>query len=203
MMESGFWTVGTFRGVPVRLHWSIAVGAYVFGGFRFIPAYWAGFVLLILLHEIGHALLVQRYHLGVSEIVIHGAGGYCRHERAASSWQDSVIAWGGVLAQAVVYVIAVVVGRLAAPVTSPAAYQLLYLFTATNIWLICVNLLPIEPLDGKQAWALFPQLIRRLRSGRRGGGSKEQDLEAAQRAHRENEQLVRDLLERSKKRRDD
>jgi Zn-dependent protease len=179
------------------LHWSILLGAYFFSGFRIVPAYWAGFVFLILLHELGHALLVQRYRLGVSEIVIHGAGGYCRHDRTASPWQDSVIAWGGVLAQAVAYVVAVAIARLVAPITSPVGYQLLHLFTSSNLWLIFINLLPIPPLDGRQAWALIPQIIRRFRSGPPRGGGGREDLEAAQRSHREAQQLVRDLLDRT------
>jgi stage IV sporulation protein FB len=209
-MNGGFFTISVLRGIPIRLHWSVAVGAFVLGRFRFVPAYWAGFVLLILLHELGHAVMVRRYGLGVSEIVIHGVGGYCRHDRAGTAWQTAVIAWGGVLVQSLVYLLAVGVAALVGPITSSAGWQLLYLFTESNLWLICINLMPIAPLDGKEAWTILPQIRDRLRArfGRRGQGHRESsdertqkrdELDAATRAHQEAQQLVRDLLDRTTK----
>src|SRR5262245_31795457 len=62
-MESGFLHLGRFRGVPLRMHVLAPLGALFFSGFRFEPGAWLGFVLIILLHEIGHALLVMRYRL--------------------------------------------------------------------------------------------------------------------------------------------
>ena len=76
-MSRGWWTVGHIRGAPIRLHWTLPLGAFAMGRFAFVPAFWLGFVLLILIHELGHALFVMRYRLGLSEIAVHGAGGYC------------------------------------------------------------------------------------------------------------------------------
>jgi hypothetical protein len=135
------------------VHWSAPLGALFFSGFRFAPGAWAGFILLILVHELGHAFLAMRYRLRVRGIDVHGLGGQCRYEGGGTRRQHIVIAWGGVLAQAVVLLLAVTVLR---PVsTTPFTQELAETFVGTNVWLIALNLLPIPPLDGATAWQLF------------------------------------------------
>jgi len=135
------------------VHWSAPLGALFFSGFRFAPGAWAGFILLILVHELGHAFLAMRYRLRVRGIDVHGLGGQCRYEGGGTRRQHIVIAWGGVLAQAVVLLLAVTVLR---PVsTTPFTQELAETFVGTNVWLIALNLLPIPPLDGATAWQRF------------------------------------------------
>ena len=100
MFDRGYWTVMRWRGAPVRVHWSLALSALVLGGVRLDPAGWLGIVLVVLAHEVGHAVLVRRYRLTVESIDLHGLGGECRYSGLAKGWQTAVIAWGGVLAQA-------------------------------------------------------------------------------------------------------
>ena len=77
VFRTGLWTIGRWRGVPIRLHWSIPLGALFFGHFEFVPGFWLGFVLLVLFHELGHAYLAHRRRLGVLEVQVHGLGGVC------------------------------------------------------------------------------------------------------------------------------
>lgn len=153
-MSRGWWTVGHFRGAPIRLHWTLPLGAFAMGRFAFVPAFWLGFVLLILIHELGHALFVVRYRLGLSEIAVHGAGGYCRHDRSGSRFQEAAVAWGGVLAQLALFLVTEAVLLVVGPLGSPLS-QLVYAFTSTNLWIMAFNLIPIEPLDGAKAWPLL------------------------------------------------
>lgn len=162
-LNRGFWTIARLRGAPIRLHWSLPLGALVMSRFSFVPAFWLGFALLILIHELGHALCVLYFRLGLSEIAVHGAGGYCRHQRSGSPLQEAIIAWGGVLAQLVTLLVVAVALLLLGPPTSQHVALLAYVFTTTNLWIIGFNLLPIEPLDGARAWPLFPLLWQRLR----------------------------------------
>jgi hypothetical protein len=104
-LSRGWWTIGHLRGAPIRLHWSLPLGALLWSNFSFAPAFWLAFVLLIFVHELGHALVVLRYGLGLSEVAIHGAGGYCRHERAGSRFEEAAVAWGGVLGQLVLFAV--------------------------------------------------------------------------------------------------
>src|SRR5215217_6255175 len=144
-MSRGWVTIGRLRGAPIRLHWSLPLGALVWSGFSFAPAFWLSFALLILVHEVGHALLVLRYGLGLSEIAVHGAGGYCSHERSGSRYEESAVAWGGVLAQLVLFVVVQLLAFGLGPPRSVHAAQALHVLTSTNLWLIALNLIPIEP----------------------------------------------------------
>ncbi|MDX2053213.1 MAG: hypothetical protein SFV15_12520 [Polyangiaceae bacterium] len=91
-MRGGWWQIAAWHGAPIRLHWSVLIGALAFSGFRLAPGSWFSYVLLICIHEMGHAVLVHRYRLGVLEIAVHGLGGHCRHESAGNPWQSAVIA---------------------------------------------------------------------------------------------------------------
>jgi stage IV sporulation protein FB len=169
VLESGFARLGSFRGAPIRVHWSAPLGALFFCGFQFAPGAWAGFLVLILIHEMGHAFLAMRYRLRVQGIDIHGLGGQCRYEGGGTRRQHIVIAWGGVLAQGVVLLLALTVLRPLS--TTPFTRELAETLVGTNVWLIALNLLPIPPLDGATAWQIF--------GARRDGPSRPQRVNPA------------------------
>ncbi len=104
----GYLRVARFRGSPVRVHWTTPVGALVFCGtvlgFGFAPAAWGAFVVLLLVHELGHAVVVRRCGLPVRSVDIHGLGGICRYEGHPGEVDRAKIAWGGVVAQALLLV---------------------------------------------------------------------------------------------------
>lgn len=162
-MRGGWLTLGRWRGAPVRVHWTLLVGALVFGQGRFLPGFWLGYFLLVLVHELGHALLVRRFRHRVVSIDVHGLGGACRWSGDATAIERAWIAWGGVLAEAVVLVATYAALALAGPPDSPFVAQLSAAFTTTNIWLIGINLIPVPPLDGAEAWKLPGLLARRWR----------------------------------------
>jgi Zn-dependent protease len=163
-LESGYLHLGRWRGVPIRVHVLTPLGALFFSGFRFDPAAWLGFFVIILLHEMGHALLVMRYGLGVSSIDILAFGGATRWSGQATGFQRSVIAWGGVLAQALLFgATALFVGIAGVP-RSVFGRELVYVFTNTNLWVMALNLVPFPPFDGAQAWKIAGELKERWQS---------------------------------------
>lgn len=162
-MSHGWWTLGRVRGAPIRVHWTLLLGALVWSRFQILPAFWLGFALLILIHELGHALLVVRYGLGLSEIAVHGAGGYCRHESAGTRVQEAVVAWGGVWAQLALYAVVQLLLLVLGPPSSPHVALIVYVFTDINLWIAALNLIPFEPLDGAKAWPLVGMLAARWR----------------------------------------
>jgi stage IV sporulation protein FB len=155
MMSRGWWTIARFRGAPIRLHWTLPLAAFALGRFAFLPAFWLAFALLIFIHELGHALMVVRYGLGLSEIAVHGLGGYCRHDRSGSRFQEAAVAWGGVLAQLLALFVTCAVRLVLGEPRSPHLALFVSVLTTTNLWIMAFNLLPIEPLDGAKAWPLF------------------------------------------------
>jgi Zn-dependent protease len=178
MFDSGYWTVARFRGAPIRLHWTIPLGALLFSGLRFAPAFWAAFFGLILIHEIGHALFVRAFHHRVHAIDVMGFGGTCHWSGAASPLQRAGIAWGGIVAQGVVLIVTLIALKVFGPPANMALAEVADVFTRSNLWLMALNLLPLPPLDGAEAWPLFRHLRDRYRSrrGRSGGGTRRESV---------------------------
>ncbi|MCB9765097.1 MAG: hypothetical protein H6739_35310 [Alphaproteobacteria bacterium] len=163
MFQSGWLRVARLRGADLRLHWTLPLMAVVLGGRHFSAGFFLGFVLLVLIHELGHAAMVWRYGYAVRSIDVHGLGGWCRWAGRPTQMERSAVAWGGVLAQGALYAVTwgllQVFGR---PPWGPAV-ELAYVFTETNVWLIALNLIPIPPLDGAEAWLLPQRWLERYR----------------------------------------
>ena len=158
MLQSGYFQLGRWRGVPLRIHVLTPLGALFFTGFRFEPGAWLGFLLLVLLHEMGHALLVMRYRLHVSSIDLHAYGGVCHWSGKATTWERAVIAWGGVMAQVALLIVTVGAIAILGPPRTMFARELVEVFTRTNLWLMLINLAPFPPLDGAEAWKIVGEL---------------------------------------------
>ncbi|HEY4102931.1 MAG TPA: hypothetical protein VGM44_03535 [Polyangiaceae bacterium] len=154
MFGGGYWQVGRFRGAPIRLHFSILLGLVVFSRFSWLPGFFVAFPCLVLLHELGHAILVKRFGHDLTQVELTGLGGACHWSGNASPFEEAAIAWGGVLAQLLLYAGTRLWLRLAPPETWFGA-QVAFTFTDTNLWLVAINLMPIPPLDGARAWQIF------------------------------------------------
>jgi RNA polymerase sigma-70 factor (ECF subfamily) len=152
--------LGEFAGAPVFAHWSLPIGMLWASHFRFEPGTWFGLAALVLLHEAGHALLVRRARRRVVAIVLHGFGGECRYEGAVTPRQRAVIAWGGVLAQALALAACLALTSIVGGPRDAFTADLVSTFTAKNLWLIGLNLLPFAPFDGAHAWRLPAVLWR-------------------------------------------
>jgi Zn-dependent protease len=159
-MTPGAITVLRYRGVPIRAHWSLPVVALLVGGARFAPGAWIAWLFVVTLHEMGHAFWALRYRMDVQEILLHGLGGHCAYAGTPTPRQRSVVAWGGVMAQAILFAVALPVSRL---VPAPSAFveDLYAVLIGANLYVALLNLVPIPPLDGAEAWKLVPMLFRR------------------------------------------
>jgi Zn-dependent protease len=157
-LNVGFFPLGRVWGVELRWHWSVPLGALVLTRFRIEPGAWLGFLLVILVHELGHALLVKRLRFSVIGIDLLGFGGECRWRGNASGLERSWVAWGGVLAQAALLGGALLVRALWGVPNVPWVAAFVHALIDLNLWIIVINLLPIPPLDGAKAWRLFPEL---------------------------------------------
>ena len=171
MLETGYLTLFRVKGVPVRVHWSAPLAAFILGEFRFAPGFWLGFFLIFIAHERGHAVLVWRRGLAVLEMRVTGLGGVCIH--TSGSHDDAVIiSWGGVLAQLGLYALAQSWVLFVGPPTSAFAFELLHALMRWNLIIAALNLIPVEPFDGALAWELPKRWLRRGRAGRRPAKKK-------------------------------
>ena len=167
VFDRGYLTIARFRGAQVRVHWSTPLGALIFTRFAFLPGAWLGFFLIVLLHELGHAVLVRAARMQVVSIDVLGFGGLCRWYGVPSPKWRAIIAWGGVLAQAILLLLTAITLAVLPPVRSALLAQLLDTFLWTNAFIMALNLLPIPPLDGAEAWPLVGMLAKgRFKRGR-------------------------------------
>ena len=162
MFSAGFLTIGRWRGIPLRIHWSTPFGAYIFCGFQFVAPFWLAFFLLVILHELGHAFVVRRVGGTVLSVELTAIGGCCNWSGELTPLERSCVGWGGVGAQLLLLAAALAWRRVHGPPTSTAMAQFAGVFIRTNLWLIAINLLPVAPLDGSEAWPLLPLLWRRF-----------------------------------------
>lgn len=163
MLQRGYWQIGRVRGIPVRLHWSIVLGAMLFSGMTFAPVFWLSFFGLVLAHEFGHALLVRRFGHQVLSVDVTGFGGLCRWAGHATEDQRGIIAWGGVAAQVLVLMTTLAIIMVTGWPTSWVGAQLASVLVRANLWLIVLNLIPIAPFDGADAWRFAGRQWRRMR----------------------------------------
>jgi Zn-dependent protease len=155
--ESGHLRIRTSVLPPIALHWSAFLGALLFG--RATLGGVIGFIVLVLGHEIGHAVLVRARGLHAHEIRVHMFGGACHYEAGWGSPLDhAIIAWGGVAVQAALFALAFWVGRTFAPGPGPLS-DILFVLIVPNLLMLVLNLIPIQGLDGSLAWQL-PGLLR-------------------------------------------
>lgn len=151
----------TLRGIPVRASfWFILlVGYYGFalrdGGLPVILAFIIALTFSVLVHEFGHALVARRFKLN-PQVMLHGWGGLCMHDRARSDRDDAlIIAAGPAAGLALAGLVAIAEALLPLEVqANPFVTALLYFMWLINFWWSLLNLLPLYPLDGGQLFRL-------------------------------------------------
>jgi stage IV sporulation protein FB len=161
MLVDGYFRVGRLAGVDLRLHWSVPVGALVFGSLRFEPVLWLAYLGVIIVHELGHALLVKAVGFRITGLDVTGFGGHCRFRGKADALEQAIIAWGGILAQAALLLGTLLAVAVLGHATSHAGSLVEHAFVEINLWIVAMNLLPFAPLDGARGWRLFPELKAR------------------------------------------
>lgn len=172
-MRDGLFDMFHWNGIPIRGHWSLAIGVLYFASGRVAGA--LAYLLIVFIHEVGHAVLARRFGLRVHEIVIHGMGGWCRHDATDSQWQRSVVAWGGVLAQLGLALAAILltprdIGGFTFGRGGGQGSVFLATLVSYNLFIAAFNLLPFGHLDGVEAWKIVP-LLRERYGDRLPGGA--------------------------------
>ena len=143
---------------PLRLHWSLLLGAALFCAVALHPLLLAGYAAVLLAHVAGHALATLGTPLSVRAVLFHGLGGELMGEGEVSPARRSAIAAAGVLAQLALLLAAVALRHSLPPEMAEALIR-------RNAVVLLLNLIPLKPLDGAQAWRLPARLgaARRLR----------------------------------------
>ena len=148
-MTPGSIRLGTYAGIPVRAHWSMALVALwfgvilsrdlgVFGGVVATVAFFAS----ILAHEFGHAMVARRYGVNTESIDLWALGGVARLDRESPSPRaDGLIAVAGPA-------VSLLIGVAAFGAGIALQSSVLVWVGFVNGVLAVFNMLPGAPLDG-------------------------------------------------------
>ncbi|MCB9665090.1 MAG: hypothetical protein H6732_13330 [Alphaproteobacteria bacterium] len=147
--------VATIHGIPVHVGWStlvVAVAIALLGPFA--PAQdtlnAVAYLLIVGVHEAGHAWVVRRRGHHVDAITVHMTHGACMyHGIDVTPLDRALIAWGGVAAQALLAIAASV------PLAVFGHVPVLEVLVVINLSIAAFNLLPFPGRDGEDAWTLF------------------------------------------------
>lgn len=157
--------------MDLYVHWSVLLIAAIIllGALRQPLIALVGlsaYLSVLLIHECGHLIMAKRLGYDALRIELYPIHGLAYVEMPRSRLDVALVAWGGVMAQAVVGI------PLAA---SAAAYgysrfeavnELQVILGGFSLCVAAFNLLPVAPLDGAKAWGLIPALIERSRNRR-------------------------------------
>lgn len=155
-----------WRGIPIFFHWTVVLMIVWFWlsyqNILYSVVAACAYTLLILVHELGHALVAQWRNVKVESIQVFILHGLCFYQQPDEEKDEIWIAWGGVLAQACLLIIALLAVLIFKNLPTMIQYNyawlanvLFYVFVYMNIFTIIFNLLPIGTLDGVKAWRVL------------------------------------------------
>ncbi len=162
------WSVAQVAGAPVSIHASSLGMILLAWGFSFhhtIAVLLAGFASILVLmaaHEIGHAVVARSFGLHVTRMRLLFWHGRCEYEAPQTRAQAIMIAWGGVGAQFVLFVLSFVIAAVTRQLHLNLPLfisQMLFVFGGFNLLMIVLNLIPMQPFDGFLAWQFVPDMI--------------------------------------------
>lgn len=159
------------NGVSVYVHWSVlAIAALMLLNAPRRPMLilvgltaWLG---VMLIHECGHMIAAHRKNYAVLSIELYPIFGITRFETPWSLFDHCVIAWGGVLAQAVIAIPLATWVAIAGYTRFEPINAALALLSFYSLGVAAFNLIPAAPLDGAIAWKIISAWIRRQRERR-------------------------------------
>ena len=154
-VERGFIRIGRVAGVELRLHVIAVLGVVLFGLVTGHPLVGVGLFTILVVHEAGHALLARQVGLVVVEIDVSLVGGVCRCRGSTTPCAESVIAWGGLLAQLLFGLTALALRFAIAAIDETPAGDFIAAWCLPSFVLAVINLLPLPRLDGAKAWRVF------------------------------------------------
>jgi membrane-associated protease RseP (regulator of RpoE activity) len=97
----------------------------------------------------------------VWSIELYPIWGITRFSQPYSRFDHCVIAWGGVVAQAIVAVPLIAVAETLGYTRFQPLNAILAIFGFFSLGVALFNLIPAPPLDGAVAWGLLPALFKR------------------------------------------
>lgn len=167
LFTSGYWRRGSFRGLPLRWHWSVLFGLFIAGGFGVAPLSWLVYLGLIQCHLMAHSLAVRAGGMTPVGLDIQALGGKVRWRGHASVPAQLRASWAGVAGQLVPMLIAKVILMAHGGVTASWLGELERVAIHMNAVMLAINLMPLPTFDGEVAWKVVAWMRQKPVDSRR------------------------------------
>ena len=164
MNEFQFIKLFKFQHVPIYTHYSLAlVLLFVLAASFQYPVLLVSVISILaltLIHELGHMLLASKLGLKTYRINLFLIHATCERQLANTDFENYLVAWGGVLAQAVFFIPSIIIFH--SFTDQLPDYLLVALFFLGHVSLLTAlfNLLPLPSFDGGSCWKAIPLYIR-------------------------------------------
>ena len=166
--RAGYLRLPPLWGVPLFIHWSYPIGGVGVALYASImvrklqlvdaAGYFVGYTLLILVHELGHAVAARTCKLRVLAVEMTGAGGLCLFEAPTTNGQAILVTAGGLIGQAALFAGTLAALSVFGVPDSAFARCLAGSFTVINAAIALLNVLPFKggkfDTDGYTLWHL-------------------------------------------------
>lgn len=158
----------SYKRVQVYLHWTVLVLGTILllYAIRHPAETLTGlfcYLGMFFIHELGHTVAAHRRHLHVFEIRIYPIFAITEYEQPGTAFDQSIVAWGGVLAQFVVAVPIIAYLSVFGYTSFEPLNAAIAILGPLSFVIACLNLLPAPPLDGETAWRIVPLWFHRMR----------------------------------------
>lgn len=148
------------KGVPVNVHWSLSVILVLvfLGGLSDISllvgavSFWS----VMLIHEIGHMWFATRLGLSTVKIDLYPVHGVCYNHSADNDYENYLVAWGGVVVQAIVFTPCIIIYHLFGDYLPWFVNTPLIFLGYVSAGIAIINLVPSRGLDGGKCWRAIP-----------------------------------------------
>jgi membrane-associated protease RseP (regulator of RpoE activity) len=150
--------------VPIFSHWSLNLALltiFIFGIFEpslILLAFL--FWLIMLVHELGHMFVASRLNLDTQKIELYLFHGFCYYEFSEENYENYIVAWGGVAAQAVIFVPCILVHQIFGSYLSGLAMLVIIFLGYFSAFIALLNLIPSRGLDGATCWKAIPIYLK-------------------------------------------
>ena len=147
----GSYQITEIRGVPVRVHFTVFLMLFLFGGGGIVwTLYLCLAVLLsVALHELGHTVVSQRYGVNVRDIILTPVGGVARLEGLPENPRHEIrVALAGPYVSLLLFLLGFILYLGFANLRMRFPAEAAAWFAGLNLVLLLFNLLPSFPMDG-------------------------------------------------------
>ncbi|MES9970744.1 MAG: hypothetical protein ABW092_11980 [Candidatus Thiodiazotropha sp.] len=136
------------------VHWSFPIGGLFLAAFLGELNFYSSILLiafytsLIVIHELGHALVAIHYKTNIRAIVILGSGGFCVADVPDQFWARFLFYAGGIIAQVLALLAVLLLIPFFEGTDSLALKYFTFVYTIVNVVIIVINLIPFDQNDG-------------------------------------------------------